>query len=398
MSEVTKPILLDETGQSIVTKLGEIKSAIQSSAAPGEPVLIEVITSPKTEYQSGETLDLTGIVVGAKFSNNALYDVTSQCTFSPDEGTTITGDVNVTISWYWYGTQSTLTTTLKVGLAPYQIPMWSTGTDAEIVEALEKHYAGDIDLTQYWSVGQERTIHLSAISEDSSLHIGDSHVAQDIVVVLLHEGGKMLADGETECAFVIGQKYALKNDSTHLVESGCMYSTEKTNNYVGWESSERRTWCNTNFRNAIPSSIRGIFLQHINHTDGDVNGGSDYETIDYFELPCEKEYLGTTNYARSSESPLEADMPYLTYYQTTTNRVKISSDIIGRDIDGDNVNNYSHWMWLRTSGYSSANSYENNDYVSVNWPKQVSEENGITPYSKGNSDEDMRGLCLQGVI
>ena len=63
MSEVTKPILLDETGQAIVSKLVDIKNAIQSESPAGEPVMITVITPPtKTEYSILDTFDPTGIV------------------------------------------------------------------------------------------------------------------------------------------------------------------------------------------------------------------------------------------------------------------------------------------------------------------------------------------------
>ena len=48
MSEVTKPILLDETGQSIVTKLDAIKDAITNKLPAGDPVRITVVTPPTT--------------------------------------------------------------------------------------------------------------------------------------------------------------------------------------------------------------------------------------------------------------------------------------------------------------------------------------------------------------
>ena len=62
MSEVTKPILLDETGQTIVSKLVDIKNAIEGSAPAGEPVFITVVTPPtKTQYGILETFDPTGM-------------------------------------------------------------------------------------------------------------------------------------------------------------------------------------------------------------------------------------------------------------------------------------------------------------------------------------------------
>ncbi len=97
-----KPVLLDETGQSIVSKLDDIKDAIGVS---GEfvPIKIMITTPPtKTTYLAGESLDLTGIIVKLLASNGSQIDVTSECTFSPASGATLSESVNVVISYYWY--------------------------------------------------------------------------------------------------------------------------------------------------------------------------------------------------------------------------------------------------------------------------------------------------------
>ena len=98
-----KPVLLDETGQAIVNKLEDIKDMIGTT---GEfiPVQIIVTTPPtKTTYSAGETLDLSGIVVKLEGSNGAMFDVTAQCTFSPDNGDVLTSsDTSVLISYHWY--------------------------------------------------------------------------------------------------------------------------------------------------------------------------------------------------------------------------------------------------------------------------------------------------------
>ena len=79
-----KPILLDETGQDIVDALVEIKNAINSGVPEGDPVRITIVTPPtKTQYEYDETLDLSGISVSAVFSNNYMFDITNQCTFTP---------------------------------------------------------------------------------------------------------------------------------------------------------------------------------------------------------------------------------------------------------------------------------------------------------------------------
>ena len=65
---------------------------------------ISVTTAPtKTSYKPNEQLDLTGIVITAA-SANLTKVVTSECTFSPADGTTLTteGTFNVTASWHGF--------------------------------------------------------------------------------------------------------------------------------------------------------------------------------------------------------------------------------------------------------------------------------------------------------
>ena len=67
---------------------------------------IEVTTSPTTvEYTEGDSLDLTGLVVTATFSNGSTEDVTSQCIISPSAGTVLsTKDTSINISYTYKST------------------------------------------------------------------------------------------------------------------------------------------------------------------------------------------------------------------------------------------------------------------------------------------------------
>lgn len=82
---------------------------------PKNLLSIAVTTMPtKTAYTVGETLDLTGCVVTATYSDGSTKDVTSLCTFSPADGDTLeeAGAVTVGVSYTEYGT--TVTTALEV--------------------------------------------------------------------------------------------------------------------------------------------------------------------------------------------------------------------------------------------------------------------------------------------
>lgn len=192
-----------------------------------------------------------------------------------------------------------------------KIVTWADGTDEEIAAMVAAADAGKINLADYWSVGDERTIQLSAMAATG---VGESHTAQEATLVLMNVGGKTLAEatesGRTECSFVVG----LNNC---LAETGYMNSS--STNSGSWSSSARRAWCNSVFREAIPSTIRGIFKQHKNLTIATYNGSTNQETVDYFALPAEKEIFGSRTYSNATEANA---LSQFTYYATASNRAK----------------------------------------------------------------------------
>lgn len=197
---------------------------------------------------------------------------------------------------------------------PYVPPTWADGSDEEIAEALQKHYAGEIDLHDYWSVGDERTVHLNAMAATG---VGESHVAQDVTMVLMNAGGKTLTTpigSVTECAFIVGQKNILANGTTR--EGGYMNSSDT--NAGGWNQCARRTWCNEVYKNALPSTFVGILKQHQNITAAGT-GSTTTTSSDYVALPAEKEVFGSVTYA---DSTAEASLTQFKYYETASNRIK----------------------------------------------------------------------------
>ena len=70
------------------------------------PTQLSVTTPPtKTSYKAGESIDLTGMVVMATYSDGSTADVTSECSFSPASGAVVYEDTSkITITWSWEGT------------------------------------------------------------------------------------------------------------------------------------------------------------------------------------------------------------------------------------------------------------------------------------------------------
>ena len=191
---------------------------------------------------------------------------------------------------------------------------WAGGTDEEIVAMVAAADRGEINLSDYWAVGDTRTVQLSAMDATG---VGESHAEQNVELVLMHAGGYELADSKT-CNFVVGQK-----DS--LAEGGYMNSTNT--NLDSWEGSARRVWCNNEYKNAMPVSLLPIFKQFKTITAQEHNGTTLKTSLDYFALPAEREVFGAgygydgKGYANNTEAACEGIFQF-DYYKTDSNRIK----------------------------------------------------------------------------
>lgn len=311
---------------------------------------IAITSNPsKTTYDKDETLSLTGLIVTATYASGTTKNVTSLINSSPANGATLstTGNNTVTISY----TEDSITKITSFSITVNEtlsIVTWAGGTDAEIVAMVEAADRGEINLADYWAVGQERQVTLSSMEATG---VGESHVAQTVTMVLMNAGGKTLANatasGRTECSFIVGLKNGLSNGTTD--EYGYMNSS--STNSGGWDSCARRTWCNSVFRNAIPSSIRNIFKQHLNIT-ADGSSTSTATSTDYFALPAEKEVFGSTTYANSIA---ESSLTQFLYYSTSSNRIKTKGDSGSADLwwERSPISDYSYYFCLVSSDGSA---------------------------------------------
>ena len=123
----------------------------------------------------------------------------------------------------------------------------------------------------------------------------------------------------TKCSFIVGQK-----DS--LTTAGYM-NLSNTNN-GSWNGCARRTWCNSVYKNALPSTLLPIFKQFKTITAQTYNGSTNQESVDYFALPAAKEMFGgsassagsSTGYSNLTEFNALFQFDY--YKTTSSNRVK----------------------------------------------------------------------------
>ena len=291
---------------------------------------ISITTAPaKTSYYKGDTLDLTGMVVTATFSSGASEDVTSGCSFNPAAGSALSsyGTVTVTVTYTENGVTKTATATVTVTVKV--VAFSNSATDQEIIDMLEAHEQGVIDLTDYWTVNDTRTASISAIAATG---VGESHVAQQLNIVLSHQGGQIL-EGGTECTFQWDFVEA-------FAEAGHMNSTNT--NSGGYDGSARATWNDTPLYDALPLWVQKM-AKPFKVTSG-VGGGASsglQTTVHKLALRAEQEVFGTRTYSFADEATA---LTQVDYYKTADNRNK------KRGISGSV---YSWWLRSSCSGNSN---------------------------------------------
>jgi uncharacterized repeat protein (TIGR02543 family) len=185
------------------------------------------------------------------------------------------------------------------------IVSWESGTDKQIADMVAAADAGQINLSDYWHVGDTRTVNLSAMDATG---VGEAHASQNVQFVLTDPGHYNLSTGKP-CNFVVLQKDCLN-------ETGYINSSSTT--MGGWNECQRRTWCNYVYFYAIPITLRGIFKQFTTYS-GNGGGPSSVASTDFFALFSEKEVFGSTTYSNSSA---ESDNSQLTWFKTSSNRIK----------------------------------------------------------------------------
>ena len=231
-----------------------------------------------------------------------------------------------------------------------KIVTWAAGTDEQIADMVEAADAGTINLADYWAVGDERTVSLSAMEKGN---VGETQDAQSVVWVLIANcanansaGNKINANdsnsyqlvtatssGRMIPSFIIGQKNLLATLG---------YMNPTNTNSGSWNGCARRSWCNNQYYNAIPSTLKSILKQVKVATISEYNSSTMQYSNDYIFLNATKEIFGGTGGGNSqaSNTTESSHLVQLSYYETSSHRIKYQ---------GSTSNAYQ-W-WNRSPGY-----------------------------------------------
>lgn len=283
-----------------------------------------------TSYFIGDLLDLTGIQMDATYVKvgplEDVENVTDSCIYSMNTGDTLNTEGVQNISATFTDGIGTVTENFSVNVKPVIVD-FATGTNEQLYRMLQAHYAGTINIHDYWHVGDTRTVHLSGMSATGD---DEPHAAQDVEIVLMNAGGMTDTSG-TECAFVWGMKDCLN-------EFGRINASDTNNG--GWPATARATWCEHKLYPAFGSDFNRLFRE-FKHTSCDgTNGTVEVSKTGHCALFSEKMVFGSIVFT----GEVENSHPHLQWYQTASNRIK-------------KANGLACYWWLSSSYIKSSSSF-----------------------------------------
>lgn len=245
-----------------------------------------------------------------------------------------------------------------------KIVTFADGTDAEIEKMIEAHYAGKINISDYWAVGDKRTIHHNAMDATG---VSESHRANDYAYVIIgieHDDLATAINGKTKAAITIQTERMLYLDTTteyntdYNASHECGYVNGSSTNSGGWEDCARRTWCNNVYKKCLPTYIQNMMKQVKKLTSAGSRSNTIKVSNDYVFLLSEIEVYGSTMYSYAGEGK-----QYQYFKNATANIYKkpyfnsnfASGKYWERSPYSDSEKNFCHVNLTGSSYYSDSN-------------------------------------------
>lgn len=227
-----------------------------------------------------------------------------------------------------------------------KIVTFADGTDAEIARMIKAHYAGKINIGEYWAVGDKRTIHHNAMDATG---VSESHKANDYAYVIIgieHDDLVTAINGKAKAAITIQTERLLYLDTTTEYNNSldasheCGYMNSSDMNSGGWEGCERRTWCNNVYKKCLPAYVQSMMKQVKKLTSVGGQSSTIKTSNDYAFLLSEIEIFGDIPYSFGGEG-----IQYQYFKNATANRYKSPRT----------SNFYASGIWWERSPCRSAN-------------------------------------------
>ncbi|MCM1220241.1 MAG: DUF6273 domain-containing protein [Lachnospiraceae bacterium] len=126
------------------------------------------------------------------------------------------------------------------GIVPFATASWD-----EIAIMLKRHYAGVIDIADYWSIGDTKQIHFNTMEAQ---YVGENHGASTQLATII---------GFNHDDMTNGGKAAVTIQFMNSV-GNAGYIHGSATNAGGWRDSARRNWCNHTFFGALDVKLQEL--------------------------------------------------------------------------------------------------------------------------------------------
>lgn len=186
-----------------------------------------------------------------------------------DAGNDKSGKCSITATVAGTSKYSSADVTFNVNKLTGTYGSWEDASDEKIASMIAKADAGEIDLADYWNIGDTRRVHLNAI--EAGIEVAEQ-VEQDIDLVIMHnplgDSKYMLtnptAGNRYQPHFIIGTKDCLENKSVMGYYSKTINSSSgaTTNSYTSYVSMDESQNCelidilNDKFILALPQYLQ----------------------------------------------------------------------------------------------------------------------------------------------
>ncbi len=138
-----------------------------------------------------------------------------------------------------------------------KIVSFADGTDEEIAAMLDAHYAGKIDISNYWNIGDKRQIHLNATTSDDGTSCYVNHAARDVYFYIIgfnHDTLTTPINNITKAAVTLRIESGL-NEADQFRGTSNLYGTGF------YSTSIVRKFLNNKFYNCLPSTFNILIKQ-----------------------------------------------------------------------------------------------------------------------------------------
>lgn len=210
------------------------------------------------------------------------------------------------------------------------------GEPKEIKAMLDAHYRGEIDIANYWHVGDSRTIEIKGLKSN------DVQQLELVIIGVNHDDLVVPRGKRTKAALTLHTKYCLEEKR----EVAILHD----NIQAGlWSKSKMRKWLSTNFRESLPKwvskEIKTVTKLTNRYSPAIEQNGINYQKYAQQEITKEDVFLlsyseitGKTNYNSSvfTKVKLTKEGMQYEYFKRSINRQ-------------NNKNRYIQEWWLRSS-------------------------------------------------